>query len=166
LKNLTVERGQEMKPEWRIRHIIEPGDIGYLTYLHGTYYSKEYGYDRTFEAYVADGLADFVRCFGSDENRIWLAEVDGRIVGSIATVGHSEEDAQLRWRGLGLGKHLMELALEFCRDQKYGRVFLWTTSELKESARLYERFGFRKVEERTHEIWGKRITEERYDLHL
>ncbi len=162
-----------MKLEWRIRYSIEPGDIGYLTSLHGTLYSEEYGYDQTFEAYVAGGLAGFVQSFDPNEDRIWLAEVDGEIIGSIAIVGHSEEDAQLRWflvhpdhRGLGLGKELMEEALKFCRDCRYRRVFLWTTSELLESSHLYKRFGFRKVEEKTHRIWGKKITEERYDLQL
>jgi len=33
------------------------------------------------------------------------------------------------------------------------------------SSHLYTRFGFRKTEEKTHEIWGKRVTEEKYYLH-
>lgn len=162
-----------MGSRWKIRHNIEPGDIGHLIYLHGTLYAEEYGYDRTFEAYVADGLADFIQDFNPDEDRIWFAEAEGRIIGSISIVGHSEEDAQLRWflvhpdhRGQGLGKELMGEALRFCRERNYGTVFLWTTSELKESGRLYRQFGFAKVEEKTHRIWGKDITEERYDLQL
>jgi len=75
-----------MKVRWDIRHRIKPGDIGYLSYLHGILYSKEYGYDETFEAYVASGLAEFVQSFSPDEDRIWLAETNGRIIGSIAIV--------------------------------------------------------------------------------
>jgi GNAT superfamily N-acetyltransferase len=162
-----------MKVKWKIRHHIKPGDIGYLIYLHGILYAKEYGYDRTFEAYVAGGLAEFVQSFSSDRDRIWLAEANGQIIGSIAIVGHSKVDAQLRWflvhpdyRGLGIGKELLKDAIQFCRGRKYKTIFLWTTSELMEAAHLYTSFGFRKTEEKTHKIWGKNLTEERYDLNL
>jgi len=162
-----------MKVRWRIRHHIEPGDIGYLTYLHGILYAKEYGYDQTFEAYVAGGLAEFVQSFSPDEDGIWVAEAKGRVIGSVAIVGHSEADAQLRWflvhpdyRRLGVGKELLENAVQFCRERRYKAVFLWTTSELVVAGHLYTCLGFRKTEEKTHKIWGKNVTEERYDLYL
>jgi hypothetical protein len=50
-----------MKVKWKIRHHIKPGDIGYLIHLHGVLFAKEYGYDQTFEAYVAGGLAEFIQ---------------------------------------------------------------------------------------------------------
>lgn len=162
-----------MGVEWKIRHHIKPGDIGYLTYLHGVLYAKEYDYDQKFEAYVACGLAEFVQSFNSSKDRLWLAETNGQIIGSIAIVGHSGVDAQLRWflvhpdhRGLGIGKELLKKAIQFCKKRKYKTIFLWTTSELTEAGRLYTRFGFMKTEEKTHEIWGRRVTEERYYLHL
>jgi N-acetylglutamate synthase-like GNAT family acetyltransferase len=161
-----------MKAKWKIRHHIKPGDIGYLIHLHGVLYAKEYGYDQTFEAYVAGGLAEFVKSFSFDRDRIWLAETNGQIIGSIAIVGHSKADVQLRWflvhpdyRGLGIGKELLKDAIQFCRERKFKSVFLWTTSELMEAAHLYTNFGFSKTEEKTHKIWGKKLTEERYDLH-
>jgi N-acetylglutamate synthase-like GNAT family acetyltransferase len=160
-----------MKVKWKIRHHIKPGDIGYLTYLHGILYAKEYGYEQTFEAHVAGVLAEFVQSFSPGKDRIWLAETSGRIIGSIAIVGHSKMDAQLRWflvhpdyRGLGIGRELLKDALQFCKECKYKTIFLWTTSELIEAGHLYTCFGFSKTEEKTHEIWGKRVTEERYDL--
>ncbi|HKZ94474.1 MAG TPA: GNAT family N-acetyltransferase [Candidatus Bathyarchaeia archaeon] len=162
-----------MKVRWEIRHHIEPGDIGYVTYLHGILYARECAYDQTFEAYVAVGLAEFVQSFSPDKDRIWLAATNGRIIGSIAIVGHSKTTAQLRWflvhpdyRGLGIGKELLEDAIQFCKERKYKTIFLWTTSELKEAGHLYACFGFKKTEEKTRKIWGKRVTEERYELHL
>ena len=77
-----------LRVKWKIRHHIKPGDIGYLIYLHGILYAKECGYGQTFEAYVAGGLAEFVQSFSPDKDRIWLAEIKGRIIGSIAIVGH------------------------------------------------------------------------------
>jgi len=170
LKSSTSDPSSE---KWKIRHFLKSGDIGYLTYLHGILYAKEYGYDQTFEAYVANGLAEFVQSSSPDKDRIWLAEINNQIIGSIAIVGHSKLEAQLRWflihpdyRRLGLGRELMKKALLFCKERKYKTVFLWTTSELNAARYLYTRAGFRKTEKKTHEIWGKKITEERYDLHL
>ncbi len=166
-------RGDHTRVKWSIRHHLRSGDIGYLTFLHGILYSKEYGYDETFEAYVARGLADYVQSFSPQDDRIWLAETNRRIIGSIAIVGHSKTDAQLRWflvapdyRGLDIGRKLLNDALIFCKERKYKTVFLWTASELLEAGHLYTSFGFTKTDEKTHKIWGKLVTEQKYHLHL
>src|SRR6266511_5451915 len=93
-----------------IRTTLHPGDVGTIVYLHGVLYAREYGFDPTFEAYVAGPLAEFVRS-GSARERLWIAERDGRIVGCVAIVASGPETAQLRWylvdpsaRGAGLGR--------------------------------------------------------------
>jgi len=170
LKNSTSSPSSK---KWKIRHHLKRGDIGYLSYLHGVLYAKEYGYDKTFEVYVAKGLEEFVEFFNPDKDRIWLAETNNQIIGSIAIVGTSKLEAQLRWflvhpeyRGLGLGRKLIKKALLFCKRRRYRTLFLWTTSELKAAGHLYTSIGFRKTEEKKHKIWGKKVTEEKYDLHL
>jgi len=70
-----------------IRTDIRPGDIGYLIYLHGVLYAREYGLDYSFEGYVATGLGEFAKSYDERRDRLWLAEDGGRIVGSIAIVG-------------------------------------------------------------------------------
>jgi len=159
--------------KWELRHDLKPGDIGYLTYLHGILYAKEFGFDQTFEVYVAHELVEFVHAFNPYRDRIWLAEANGQIVGSIAIVRTSKVEAQLRWylvhpdyRGHGLGKSLIQEALKFCKERKYKSVFLWTTSELTTASYLYAQAGFRKTDVKSHNVWGKYISEERYDLHL
>jgi len=57
-------------------------------------------------------------------------------------------------------------ALGFCREQGYRSVFLWTFSELEAAAHLYRTHGFKLTEEKTHAIWGRVLTEQRYDLRL
>ncbi len=170
---VSIDRGVRTPAKWTVRHRLRPGDVGALVRLHGVLYAEERGWDATFEAYVAAGLADFVRSFRPARDRIWLAEARGRIIGSIAIVGRSRTTAQLRWflvvprhRGKGLGTDLMARALRFCRARGFGTVFLWTTSELAEAARVYGRFRFRRTARRTHSLWGTRITEERYERSL
>jgi N-acetylglutamate synthase-like GNAT family acetyltransferase len=155
-----------------IRNRLIPGDIGYLTYLHGILYANEYGWDYTFEAYVAGPLAEFAKAH-NDRERIWMVEKDGQIAGSIAIVEASEQEAQLRWmllspdlRGFGLGRFLVEEALEFCKAQEYTRVFLWTVSLLTAATKLYQSVGFQLTEQKTNTIWGAELTEQRYDLEL
>ncbi len=158
---------------WRLRCNFKSEDIDYVTHLHGFLYASEYDYDQTFEGYVAAGLAEFLKSFNPKKDRMWLAEVDDQIIGVIAVARQSELVAQLRWflvhpdyRGQCLGSKLMKKALEFCNECKYKTVFLWTTNDLHAAHRLYIRTGFKKVEEKTHTIWGKRITEERYELQV
>jgi N-acetylglutamate synthase-like GNAT family acetyltransferase len=150
-----------------------PGDIGYLTYLHGTVYAREFGYDTTFEAYVASGLAEFVESFDPKKDRIWVVEAKHRIVGSIAIVGRSRRRAQLRWffvhpdyRGHSMGRRLLKEALQFSKKRKYKTVFLWTTSELDTARHVYGDLGFKKTHKKEHRIWGKMVREERYDMQL
>ncbi|VVB70346.1 Acetyltransferase (GNAT) family protein [uncultured archaeon] len=155
-----------------IRHDLRPGDVGYITYLHGILYSPEQGWDHTFDAYVALPLAEFAKSQSSGE-RIWIAEKDEMIVGSMAIVKISEKEAQLRWlllhpkvRGLGLGRKLVEDGLDFCREKEYSSVFLWTVNTLPVAAKLYQSVGFKQKEELAHELWGKNVTEVIYQLDL
>ena len=157
----------------KVRTGLKPGDVGQITYLHGVVYEEEYGLDATFEAYVAKPLAEFALNQGNPRQRIWVAERDGMVCGSAAIVEHSREEAQFRWlllsrdtRGFGLGRRLVEWALGFCRDQGYRSVFLWTFSELEAAAHLYRSHGFKLTEEKTHLIWGRELTEQRYDLRI
>jgi len=156
----------------KIRHHLKPGDIGYLAYLHGVLYAKEYGWDHTLEAYVAPPLAKFAMS-QTDRERIWIVEKDGETAGSIAIVESSKTEAQLRWlllhpdvRGYGIGRRLVEEAIAFCRESGYSSVFLWTVRGLLAAAHLYESVGFHLTEEKTHKIWGAVLTEQRYDLKL
>jgi GNAT superfamily N-acetyltransferase len=155
-----------------IRHNIKHGDIGYIIYLHGHLYAKEIGYDSSFEAYVAKYLIEFARAI-KDREKIWIIEKDNNIAGSMAIVEHSKNEAQLRWlllhpdiRGQGLGKRLMDDAIAFCRSKSYSSIFLWTEDLLEPAAKLYRSKGFKLKEEKTHKIWGNKLTEQKYELEL
>ena len=156
-----------------IRTELRPGDIGYIVYLHGVLYAREYRLDHTFEGYVATGLGAFAQTYDPAKDFFAVAEDEDQIVGSIAIVGLPDNTAQLRWflvhpksRGEGLGRRLIDAALTFCRERKFASVLLWTISELETASHLYRKVGFQLTEERTHELWGAVRTEQRYDLSL
>lgn len=155
-----------------LRTDLKPGDIGYVVYLHGVVYAREYGFDQTFEAYVAGPLSEFA-CSASARERLWIAEREGRIVGCIAIVASSPLVAQLRWflvdpsfRGGGIGKRLLTEAVAFCRTCGYRSIILWTVSPLTAAAHLYRLAGFKKCEEKSGKRWGVEVVEERYELAL
>jgi N-acetylglutamate synthase-like GNAT family acetyltransferase len=155
-----------------IRHHLKPGDVGYLTYLHGIFYAEACGWDQTFEADVACIMADFARSH-NDRERIWIVEQDGKVAGSIGIVEATPTEAQLRvlllhpsLRGLGVGKRLITEAMQFCREQSYKRIFLLTTSELTAAARLYQAAGFQLKKSHSYKMWSTTVTEQRYELNL
>lgn len=153
-----------------IRNVLHPGDMGAIVSLHGRLYAEAYGFDTTFEAYVAEPLSRFVLSRDAGQ-RIWVVERQGRIEGSLAIVRHSEDTAQLRWfllhprlRGQGLGKELARQALKFCRASGYRRVFLWTIKGLAAAAAVYQSLGFRLEASKPSFLWGDNRVEERYGL--
>jgi GNAT superfamily N-acetyltransferase len=157
-------------PPFRIRHELQPGDLGMVVHLHGVHYSREYGLDTTFEPYVAKPLADFVL---AGTGRLWIAEQSGRAIGSIAMVDAEPGMGQLRWflvvpeaRGTGLGKRLLDEALGYARERGFRRLFLWSFADLKGALHLYERAGFTITEHKTDFVWGAERTEVRMDLEL
>jgi GNAT superfamily N-acetyltransferase len=153
------------------------GDVDAIVELHRAIHSQECGFDETFADYVAAPLREFAAA-RNERERIWIAERDGRIVGCIAIVAasqHAEQlhTAQLRWflvtpeeRGGGLGGWLLNTAIAFCRQCGYGEIMLWTEARLAAAARLYERAGFRKVEEKLGRNWGTDVCEQKYVLVL
>ena len=155
-----------------IRNDLRPGDIGAIIHLHGILYAREYGFDHSFEPYVAVPLAEFVKN-QSHRERIWIVEKQGRVMGSIAIVQFSKTRAQLRWlilhpevRGQGIGTTLVEEAVNFCRISGYISVFLWTIDFLGAALKLYMAAGFELTETNTHPVWGRTLTEEKYELKL
>lgn len=45
-------------------------------------------------------------------------------------------------RGIGLGKRLIEKAINFASEQGYNQVYLETMPELSQAMKVYEKFGF------------------------
>jgi len=156
-----------------IRTELVPGDLGYVIYMHGRLYKKEYNYGLHFESYVAAGLHEFYESIASSRSRGWVCEKDGKIVGFLALMDRGDQ-AQVRYfilepsvRGTGLGKKLMELYMEYLRASGFKGSYLLTTNELPAAAHLYTSNGFRLTEEKpVHHPFDKDVIEQRYELTL
>jgi N-acetylglutamate synthase-like GNAT family acetyltransferase len=174
MKNATKSKAvEEYLKSIQIRESLMPGDLGYLTHMHAKIYQAECGYDLEFEGYVCKTFYDFTKRYSPKMDRFFIAEKDGEIIGNIAILGHSEEEAQLRWflidpayRGLGLGQELFQRAMNFCREMKYKRLWLLTTDDQVKATSMYTREGFELVSEEELSMWGRKLIERKYEMKL
>ena len=152
-----------------------PGAIGRIAELHAIYYHKHWDFHVFFESKVATELSEFLCRFKEARDGFWVASVDERIVGSVAIdgVNHDSKGAHLRWfivapenQGQGIGKILIEEAIEFCRKKRFARVYLWTFAGLDAARHLYEKYGFRLCEQCEGNQWGKTVTEQMFELNF
>ncbi|HLG38364.1 MAG TPA: GNAT family N-acetyltransferase, partial [Chitinophagaceae bacterium] len=104
-------------------------------------------------------------------DRAWICEHNGRIIGFLLLMHRENNAAQLRYfylepeyRGIGLGKKLMSLYMDFFYKCGYTSSYLWTTNELGTASSLYVRHGFKLTEEKESTAFGKSLKEQRYDL--
>ncbi|MET9423935.1 MULTISPECIES: helix-turn-helix domain-containing GNAT family N-acetyltransferase [unclassified Streptomyces] len=151
-----------------------PGDLGWIVQRHGALYAAEYGWDAGFEGLVARIVADFAQEHDPRLERVWIAETDGRPVGSVMCVRDDAPDtARLRLllvepeaRGHGLGDRLVRTAVDFARDAGYRDMVLWTNDVLTAARRIYQRAGFTLVAEKPHRSYGADLVGQDWRLSL
>jgi DNA-binding MarR family transcriptional regulator/ribosomal protein S18 acetylase RimI-like enzyme len=161
-------------PEPYVLRGLENGDAGWITHRHAVIYAKEYRWtDPKFEALVADILKTFILNFDPQYERVWIAERDGEVVGSVFITQASPEVAQLRLlyveptaRGLGLGRRLVDECIRFSRAKGYKTLMLWTHDILVPAVRIYEAAGFKLIKEERHNEFGHDVNGQFWELDL
>jgi N-acetylglutamate synthase-like GNAT family acetyltransferase len=83
---------------------------------------------------------------------IWMAEADGKIVGSVALMKEEEGVYELAkmtvtqaYRGKGISRLLIERALYKAREIGARKVTLFSNHQLQTAIGLYQKYGFRHV---------------------
>jgi GNAT superfamily N-acetyltransferase len=141
---------------------------------HGELYASEYGWDTSCETLFARILADFAAEPDRERNRAWIAELDGRRVGSVFCVAGEEPGvAKLRLllvqadaRGRQLGSRLVQTAIDFATSAGYERMTLWTNHPLVAARQVYLRHGFRLTREEPHHSFGVDLIGQTYEREL
>ena len=156
-----------------IRTELKVGDLPFVIQSHSDLYQKEYNYGKTFDYYVIKGVAEFFEVYNPEKSRVWVCEHKGKRIGFLSLM-EREAAAQLRfffmnknYRGIGLGRKLMELFIAFLKEKGYKSCYLWTTTEQLAAAGLYKKFGFKWVEDMpSTTTFDRPVIEQKYELLL
>ena len=149
------------------------GDMGWIVHRQAILYAEEYGWDIGYEGLIAGICGDFIRNFVPGKEFCWVAEQDGRILGSVFLVRQDDTTGKLRLlyvepsaRGSGLGRKLVAACIAGAREAGYRKLVLWTNDVLAAARSIYQRTGFRLVEEERHKSFGKDLVGQNWELDL
>lgn len=160
----------------RFEHQYYPGIIADILGAHARYYAEHWSFGMKFEIKVAADIASFLLKFDPTNDLLLVAKrSDDRFLGSII-IDSSDQDKKavhLRWfivtmeaQRTGLGRQLLDRAIGFCREHNYPRIYLNTFAGLDTARRLYEQVGFKIVDERDANTWGRVMREQEFELQL
>lgn len=108
--------------------------------------------DSCFQQFEEE-LANLPGKYAPPDGVIILAMVDDQPAGCVALRRRAEETCEMKrlyvnssFRGLGLGKQLVEHVIREAEVRRYRYIRLATLPEMANAQRLYEAFGFYDIE--------------------
>lgn len=108
-----------------------------------------------FELYekADDALLDNPSTFIKNGATILLAHLDNRVVGTICINPIDKKSNEILkfavvdgYKGLGIGKKLMNYCIDLCKKNKAEKIILESSSKLQNALKMYEKFGFQHIE--------------------
>lgn len=159
-------------PEVTLRS-LRTGDVGLVVSRQAVLYAQEFGWDGTFESMVAKVGGEYIERYDPKSDAAWIAEIDGRMAGSVFLVRKSRNVAKLRLlyvepgaRGHGIGRRLVETCMQHARTLGYKRMTLWTNDVLTAARAIYVKAGFELTESEPHHSFGKDLVGETWERDL
>ncbi len=118
-------------------------------------YALALGVDLSFQDFDAE-LANLPGDYRAPRGALFTALVDGQLAGCCALRPLDSADypnacemkrlyVRPAFRGLGLGRQLVEITLDCARAAGYGCVLLDTLTEMEAARALYEDLGFEEI---------------------
>lgn len=119
---------------------------------------EEYGENKPGTVYTDPTTDDLYSLFQAQNSCYFVAEDQGKIIGGCGifpTKGLPAGYGELvklyldkNYRGIGLGKELMEKSFEASKEMNYTHLYLESIPALNQAVYLYEKMGFEKIDHR------------------
>ena len=140
--------------QFKIRTIEEKDNVAMAGIIRTTL--EEFGANHPGTVYYDETTDRLYQLFSQQPGSVYyVAEFENEIVGGggiFPTEGLPADTCELvkmyilkKARGIGLGKLLIQKALDFARQAGYKNVYLDTMPELKQALNTYAKFGFKYI---------------------
>jgi|TARA_B110000971_G_C20035968_1_gene514169 ribosomal protein S18 acetylase RimI-like enzyme len=100
-----------------------------------------------------DALLDHPQKYIDNGSFIFLAHYDDEIVGTVSLSPLEKNTFEIMklgvidgYKGLGIGRKLMQICIDICQKKEVKLITLDTSSKLQNAIKLYEKLGFVHVE--------------------
>ena len=141
------------------RHIQPEDNTAVAKMIRGVL--EEFGVNQPGTVYTDPTTDRLYELFSEAKSPYWVAFDGERLIGACGlypTPGLPEGCVELvkfyvdsTYRGLGIGKKLMEISLEEAKKRGYTSVYLESMPELNKAVGMYEKAGFEHIPERLGE---------------
>ena len=136
-----------------IRSILPADNISLAVIIRNAL--AEFGANKPGTVFYDETTDHLSELFQKERCAYFVAELNGTIAGGAGIFpsgGLPDQTCELvkmylvpSFRGMGLGKLLIEQCLEFAKANNYLQVYIETMPELKKAIKIYEKFGFRHL---------------------
>jgi ribosomal protein S18 acetylase RimI-like enzyme len=135
-------------PDAVILRTFRPGDEAAFLRLNEAWISRDFALEEEDRQILSDPRTHILDSGGA----ICIAELNGEPVGCCALMVMSAGELELakmtvaeNARGMGIGRSLLEFAIEEARRMGAHRITLESNTRAQAAVRLYERMGFRHL---------------------
>ena len=96
-----------------------------------------------------------LKLYNTKPNTLFLAKMDNKIVGCISYIEKDLKTVEMRrlnvhpnYRGLKIGRHLIEHLLTAAKENGYQQMYIKTSSPNTSAQKLYEKLGITQLQNR------------------